>query len=231
MTKLGIKDIMETINMVDNQNLDVRTITMGITLLDCMDSDINRVCDKIYDKITTRAEKLVQTGEDIATELGIPIVNKRISVTPIALLANPFTSDDCVKIAKTLDRVAATTGVNFLGGYSSLVHKGYSKGDRALIASIPQALAETERICSSVNVGTTKAGLNMYAIKQMGEIVKQTAELTKDQGSLGCAKLVVFVNAPEDNPFMAGAFHGVGESECVINVGVSGPGVVKYALD
>lgn len=231
MSNILINEIRETHNMVDKQHLDVRTITMGISLRDCAGDDINKVCDKIYDKITTKAEKLVQTGEDIELEFGIPIVNKRISVTPVSLLCDPFNSDDCVKIAKTLDRAAIETGVNFLGGYSALVQKGYNKGDRALIASIPEALASTQRVCSSVNVGSTKAGLNMYAIEEMGRIVKQCAELTKDNNSMACAKLVVFVNAPDDNPFMAGAFHGIGESECVINVGVSGPGVVKCALE
>ncbi len=231
MTKLGIKDILETIEMVDNQHLDVRTITMGISLMDCVDSDIDRVCDKVYDKITSKAENLVKTGEDIETELGIPIVNKRISVTPVSIIANPFDSDQCVKIAKALDKAALATGVNFLGGFSALVHKGYTKGDRAVIGAIPEALATTEKVCSSVNVGTTKAGLNMYAVAQMGKVIKEIADKTKDRDSFGCAKLVVFVNAPEDNPFMAGAFHGVGESECVVNVGVSGPGVVKYALE
>lgn len=231
MTKLGIKDIMETITMVDNQHFDVRTITMGISLMDCISDDIDKLCNRIYDKITTKAEKLVQTGEDISIEFGIPIVNKRISVTPVSILANPFNPDQCVKIAMALDKAAETTGVNFLGGYSALVQKGFTKGDRALISSIPEALASTNKVCSSVNVGSTKAGLNMYAIKEMGEIIKEVAEKTKDQDSLGCAKLVVFVNAVEDNPFMAGAFHGISESDTAINVGVSGPGVVKYALE
>lgn len=230
MSKLTHSDILETIKMVDDQHLDVRTITMGISLLDCVGDDINTVCRRIYDKITTKAANLVRTGEDIELEYGIPIVNKRISVTPISILANPFTADDCVKIAQTLDRAAINTGVNFLGGFSALVHKGYTKGDAALIAAIPEALAVTERVCSSVNIGTTKAGMNMDAVRQMGEIIKQLAERTADRDGFGCAKLVVFCNAPEDNPFMAGAFHGVGEPETVINVGVSGPGVVKYAL-
>ena len=231
MSKLIHSDILETIKMVDDQHLDVRTITMGISLLDCAGDDINTVCRKIYDKITTKAANLVRTGEDIELEFGIPIVNKRISVTPVSILANPFTSEDCVKIAQTLDRAAINTGVNFLGGFSALVHKGYTKGDAALIAAIPEALATTERVCSSVNIGTTKAGMNMDAVRQMGEIIKQLAERTADRAGFGCAKLVVFCNAPEDNPFMAGAFHGVGEPETVINVGVSGPGVVKYALE
>jgi len=217
--------------MVEQQHLDIRTITMGISLRDCVGSDIDKVCANIYDKITTTAENLVKVGEDIETEFGIPIVNKRISVTPISLLSDPFGPDDCVKMAQALDRAASTTGVNFIGGFTSLVHKGYNKGDRALLAALPEALACTERVCSSVNVGSTKAGLNMYAVAQMGEVIKKTAELTADRGSIGCAKLVVFVNVPEDNPFMAGAFHGIGESETVINVGVSGPGVVKNALE
>ena len=231
MRKIVHSDILETIQMVDDHHLDIRTITMGITLLDCVGDDINTVCRKIYDKITTKAENLVRCGEDIEMEFGIPIVNKRISVTPVSLLANPFSPEECVKLAVTLDKAAKETGVNFLGGYSALVHKGYTQGDRALIASIPEALAVTERVCSSVNIGTTKAGINMDAVKQMGEIIKQIAERTKESAGFGCAKLVVFCNAPEDNPFMAGAFHGVGEPETVINVGVSGPGVVKYALE
>jgi hypothetical protein len=231
MRKIIHSDIMETIKMVDDQHLDVRTITMGISLLDCAGDDIDTVCRKIYDKITTKAENLVRVGEDIELEFGIPIVNKRISVTPVSLLANPFTSADCVKIAQTLDKAAKTTGVNFLGGFSALVHKGYTKGDHALITAIPEALATTERVCSSVNIGSTKAGINMDAVKQMGEIIKEIAEKTRETDGFGCAKLVVFCNAPEDNPFMAGAFHGVGEPETVINVGVSGPGVVKYALE
>ena len=231
MTKLGIKDILETIEMVDNQHLDVRTITMGISLLDCVDSDINKVCTKVYDKITQKAEHLVKTGKEIEMELGIPIVNERISVTPVSIIANPFSSEEAVKIAQALDKAALETGVNFLGGFSSLVHKGYTKGDRAVIAAIPEALATTDKVCSSVNIGSTKAGLNMYAIAQMGKVIKEIAEKTKDNNCFGCSKLVVFCNAPEDNPFMAGAFHGVGESECAINVGVSGPGVVKYALE
>ena len=231
MTKLAHSDILETIHMVDDQHLDVRTITMGITLLDCVGDDINTVCRRVYDKITTKAANLVKCGEDIELEYGIPIVNKRISVTPISLLANPFSADDCVKLAITLDKAATATGVNFLGGFSALVHKGYTKGDRELIAAIPEALAQTERVCSSVNIGTTKAGMNMDAVREMGLIIKQLAEKTADRDGFGCAKLVVFCNAPEDNPFMAGAFHGVGEPETVINVGVSGPGVVKYALE
>lgn len=231
MTKLVYSDILETIRMVDDQHLDIRTITMGISLLDCVGDDINTVCRRVYDKITAKAENLVKCGEDIELEFGIPIVNKRISVTPVSLLANPFSPADCVKLAETLDKAAKATGVNFLGGFSALVHKGYTKGDRALIAAIPEALAGTERVCSSVNIGTTKSGINMDAVKQMGEVIKQTAENTAANAGFGCAKLVVFCNAPEDNPFMAGAFHGIGEPETVINVGVSGPGVVKYALE
>lgn len=231
MTKLAHSDILETIKMVDDQHLDVRTITMGISLLDCFSDDIDVLCRKVYDKITSKAANLVSTGEDIELEFGIPIVNKRISVTPISLLANPFTSNDCVKIAKTLDKAAKSTGVNFLGGFSALVHKGYTKGDHALIDAIPEALASTELVCGSVNIGTTKAGMNMDAIRQMGEVVKKLAANTAERSGFGCAKLVVFCNAPEDNPFMAGAFHGIGEPETVINVGVSGPGVVKCALE
>jgi len=231
MTKLAHSDILETIKMVDDQHLDVRTITMGISLLDCVSDDINTVCRRIYDKITSKAANLVRTGEDIELEFGIPIVNKRISVTPISILANPFSPQDCVKIAQALDKAAQSTGVNFLGGFSALVHKGYTKGDHALIEAIPEALSTTELVCGSVNIGTTKAGMNMDAIRQMGEVVKALAERTADRAGFGCAKLVVFCNAPEDNPFMAGAFHGIGEPETVINVGVSGPGVVKYALE
>jgi len=229
---LNRREIIETIKMFEEEHLDVRTITMGISLKDCSDPDIDKMCDKVYEKITTLAKDLVKTGEDIEKEYGIPIINKRISVTPVSYLAEQAKSvDDCVKIAKTLDRAAKATGVNFLGGYSALVHKHYTKGDKLLIESIPEALAVTERVCSSVNVATTRAGINMDAVKQMGEIVKKTAEKTADKGGFGCAKLVVFANAVEDNPFMAGAFHGSGEGECVINVGVSGPGVVKCALE
>ena len=224
-------DILETINMIDNENLDVRTITMGISLLDCIDSDIDKACTKVYDKICSYAENLVKTGEDISREYGIPIVNKRIAVTPIAMLAGANPGASPARFAKALDRAAKTVGVNFIGGYSALVHKGFAPGDYALIESIPEALAETEFVCSSVNIGSTKAGINMDAVKLMGEIILATAEATKDQDSLGCAKLVVFCNAPDDNPFMAGAFHGVTEADCIINVGVSGPGVVKKALE
>ena len=225
---LNINDIMETINMISEENLDIRTVTMGISLLDCADSDIKSSCNKIYEKITRLAGNLVKTGEDIEREYGIPIINKRISVTPISMLA--ATGGDPVLYAKTLQRAADTTGVNFIGGYSALVHKGFSAGDEALIRSIPEALDTTENICSSVNIGSTKSGINMDAVKLMGEIVRETAEKTADRDCIGCAKLVVFCNAVEDNPFMAGAFHGVGEPDCVVHVGVSGPGVVQAAL-
>lgn len=225
---LNINDIMETINMISEENLDIRTITMGISLLDCADEDIKRSCDKVYNKITRLAGNLVKTGEDIERQYGIPIINKRISVTPIALLA--AAGGDPVMYAKTLQRAADSTGVNFIGGYSALVHKGFSAGDEALIRSIPEALSETENICSSVNIGSTKSGINMDAVKLMGQIVRKTAEKTADRECIGCAKLVVFCNAVEDNPFMAGAFHGVGEPDCVVHVGVSGPGVVQAAL-
>ena len=226
---INVKDILETIKMIEEENLDIRTITMGISLLDCADSDIDRSCEKIYDKITRKAERLVPTGEEIEADLGIPIINKRISVTPISFLA-AASGGDVVKYAKTLERAARTTGVNFIGGYSALVHKGFAAGDRALIDSIPEALAETEHICSSVNVGSTKSGINMDAVKEVGQVIKRAAELTKDDNCIGAAKFVAFCNAPEDNPFMAGAFHGVGEPDCVINVGVSGPGVVRAAI-
>jgi uncharacterized protein (UPF0210 family) len=222
-------DIMETITMIQEENLDIRTITMGISLLDCSDSDIHRSCDKVYEKITRYAKDLVKTGEDIEKKYGIPIVNKRISVTPIAMLAGA-SGGDPVLYAKTLDRAAKEVGVNFIGGYSALVHKGFSPGDLELIESIPDALSQTDYVCSSINVGTTKAGINMDAVKMMGNIIRQTAEKTKDHQCIGAAKLVVFCNAPEDNPFMAGAFHGPGEPDCVLNVGVSGPGVVRAAL-
>ena len=227
---INTHDILETINMIDNENLDVRTITMGISLLDCIDSDIHKASDKVYDKICSYAENLVQTGEDISREYGIPIVNKRIAVTPIAMLAGACPTSSPVHFAKALDRAAKTVGVNFIGGYSALVHKGFGPGDYALIESIPEALAETDLVCSSVNIGSTKAGINMDAVKKMGHIVKRAAELTADRDCIGAAKLVVFCNAPEDNPFMAGAFHGPGEPDCVINVGVSGPGVVRAAI-
>ena len=226
---ININDIMETINMISEENLDIRTITMGISLLDCCDSDIEKSCEKVYNKITRLAKNLVKTGEDIEKEYGIPIINKRISVTPISMLV-AASGGDPVLYAKALQRAADATGVNFIGGYSALVHKGFSAGDEALIRSIPRALSETENICSSVNIGSTKAGINMDAVKLMGEIVRETAEITADRECIGCAKLVVFCNAVEDNPFMAGAFHGVGEPDCVIHVGVSGPGVVQAAI-
>mgnify|MGYP006068117707 FL=1 len=230
---INISEVIETNKMIDQENLDVRTITMGISLLDCADSDLDVLCRKIYDKMTRLARNLVKTGEEISKEYGIPIVNKRISVTPIALVGGAAcnTPDDYVKIALTLDKVAEELGVNFIGGYSAVVSKGMTRSDELLIRSIPKALACTERICSSVNVGSTKTGINMDAVKLMGEIVKETAEMTKERDSLGCAKLVVLCNAPDDNPFMAGAFHGVSEADAIINVGVSGPGVVKYALE
>ena len=226
---LNIHDIMETITMIQEENLDIRTITMGMSLLDCADSDIKASCRKVYEKITRSAEHLVKTGEDIEKLYGIPIINKRISVTPIAMLA-AASGGDPVEYAKTLERAARTVGVNFIGGYSALVHKGFSAGDRALIESIPEALAVTDHICSSVNIGSTKAGINMDAVALMGRVIREAAEKTADRDCIGCAKLVVFCNAPEDNPFMAGAFHGVGEPDCVIHVGVSGPGVVRAAL-
>lgn len=227
-------EIIETINMIDKENLDIRTITMGISLKSCADSDVNTVCEKVYNKITEYAKDLVKTGEEIEEQFGIPIINKRISVTPIATLIdalNEPTVDKCVQIAKTLDRAAKKCGVNFIGGYTALVHKGCTKGERVLIQSIPRALSETDLVCSSVNIGSTRAGINMDAVREMGEIVKKAAELTKSTQGFACAKLVVFCNAVEDNPFMAGAFLGEGEGECVINVGVSGPGVVKCALE
>ena len=226
---LNLKDIMETVTMFEQENLDIRTITMGISLLDCADSDAKVACDKIYNKITRLAGNLVKTGCDIEKEYGIPIINKRISVTPIAMVAAASGADP-VLFARTLQRAADATGVNFIGGYSALVHKGFSAGDRALIESIPQALAETTNICASVNIGSTKSGINMDAVALMGKTVKRAAILTKDNNCLGPAKLVVLCNAPEDNPFMAGAFHGVGEPDCVLHVGVSGPGVVQSAI-
>ena len=226
---LNLNDILETINMIKQENLDIRTITMGISLLDCADSNIDVSCQKVYDKIVRLAGNLVKTGEDIEAEYGIPIINKRISVTPIAMLV-AVSGGDPVKYAHALQRAADTVGVNFIGGYSALVQKGFSAGDVELIKSIPRALNETTNICSSVNIGSTKAGINMDAVKLMGEMVKESAMLTADRDCIGPAKLVVFCNAPEDNPFMAGAFHGVGEPDCVIHVGVSGPGVVYAAL-
>ena len=227
---INANEILDTVNMIDQQHLDVRTITMGISLLDCADPDPNVACRKIYDKITRRAERLVATGEAIEAEFGIPIVNKRISVTPIALVAGASETNNYVPFAVALDSAAKAVGVNFIGGFSALVQKGATQADRKLIASIPEALARTDLVCSSVNVGSTRAGINMNAVGAMGRIIKECAELTADQGGFGCAKLVVFCNAVEDNPFMAGAFHGPGEGDCVINVGVSGPGVVHHAL-
>ena len=224
-------EVQETNKMIREENLDIRTITMGINLLDCACEDMNKLCDKIYDRITFRAEKLVETGEIISKKYGIPIVNKRISVTPIALVGGATGASSYVPIAKALDRAAQTVGVNFIGGFSALVHKGCSNADNVLIESIPEALDVTQNVCSSVNVGSTRTGINMDAVKRIGEIIKLTAERTGDRSSIGCAKFVVFCNAPEDNPFMAGAFHGVGEKDAVINVGVSGPGVVKKALE
>ena len=226
----NINDIISTLNMIDHQHLDVRTITMGISLLDCCDENINKVADKIYDKITKKAEKLVETGEQIEKEFGIPIVNKRISVTPISIVGSACRETNYAPLALALDKAAKTCGVNFIGGFSALVHKGFTNGDLNLINSIPEALASTDEVCSSVCVASTKAGINMDAVALMGKIIKQTADMTAKDGGFGCAKLVVFANAVEDNPFMAGAFHGVGEPECVINVGVSGPGVVHHAL-
>lgn len=230
---INISEVLETNNMIERENLDVRTITMGISLLDCADTSLDATCEKIYNKITTLARDLVKTGEEISKEFAIPIVNKRISITPISLVGSACCKipADYVVIAKTLDKAAKEVGVNFLGGYSAIVSKGMTKSDELLIRSIPQAMAETERICSSVNVGSTKTCINMDAVRLMGDIILQTAECTKEQDSLGCAKLVVLCNAPDDNPFMAGAFHGVSEADAIINVGVSGPGVVKYALE
>lgn len=222
-------DILETIRMIQDECLDIRTTTMGISLLDCGDSDIDKSCQKVYDKICKKAENLVKTGEDIEKEYGIPIINKRVSVTPIALLAG-ISGGDPVKYALTLEKAAQTIGVNFIGGYSALVQKGFASGDFELINSIPEALARTEHICSSVNIGSTKAGINLDAVKIMGQKVKEAAELTKDKDCIAAGKLVVFCNAPEDNPFMAGAFHGVSEPDCTINVGVSGPGVVRATI-
>ena len=227
---LNQKEILSTIEMIDQQHLDIRTITMGISLLSCCDPDPKRACEKVYEKICRRAEKLVKTGQDIEDEFGIPIVNKRISVTPMALVAGASETEDYVPFALALDKAAQSCGVNFIGGYSALVQKGMTQADERLIRSIPEALARTELVCSSVNVGSTRAGVNMDAVALMGRIVKETADRTADRDGLGCAKLVVFCNAVEDNPFMAGAFHGAGEAEKVINVGVSGPGVVCHAL-
>ena len=230
---INMYEVSETNKMIEHENLDVRTITLGISLLDCIDSDLNELNRKIYEKITTVAKNLVSTGQDIEKEFGIPIVNKRISITPVSLIGGSAcrTPEDFVEIAKTLDKAAKAVGVNFIGGYSALVSKGMTPAEENLIRSVPQALAVTERVCSSVNVGSTKTGINMDAVRLCGEIVKATAEATAENDSLGCAKLVVFCNAPDDNPFMAGAFLGVTEADTVINVGVSGPGVVKKALE
>ncbi len=230
MNLLNFDDIFETINMIKEENLDIRTITMGISLYDCAGDDIDTVCQRIYDKITTRAEHLVEVGAQIEKEYGIPIINKRVSVTPISLVGGKFSREDYIKIAKTMDAAAKKLGINFIGGFSALVQKGFTDNSRNLISAIPEALATTERVCSSVNVASTKAGINMDAVAMMGDIIKECAYLTRDNESMGCAKLVVFANVPEDNPFMAGAFHGVGEAETVINVGVSGPGVVSSAI-
>lgn len=230
---INIYEVLETNEMIEKENLDVRTITLGISLLNCIDTDVDRLCEKIYERITTVAKDLVSTGKAIEKEYGIPIVNKRISVTPASLVGGSAckTPEDYVKVAHALDRAAKATGVNFIGGYSALVSKGMTKSDELLLRSIPQALAETDFVCSSVNLGSTKTGLNMDAVKMMGEIILETAERTKEKDSIGCAKLVVFCNAPDDNPFMAGAFHGVTEADEIINVGVSGPGVMRKALE
>ena len=230
---INIHEVLETNEMIEKENLDVRTITLGISLLNCIDTDLDRLCEKIYERITTTARDLVKTGMDIEKEFGIPIVNKRISVTPISLIGGSACKapEDYVKIAQTLDRAAKATGVNFIGGYSALVSKGMTESDEYLLRSIPQALAATDFVCSSVNLGSTKTGMNMDAVEMMGEIILQTAEETKEKDSIGCAKLVVFCNAPDDNPFMAGAFHGVTEADAIINVGVSGPGVMRKALE
>jgi len=227
---ITISEARKTNRMIEEENLDVRTITMGISILDCADQDIKQFCCKLYDKITKKAEKLVQVGEEISYEFGIPVVNKRISVTPAAIAASACEAGSYVEIARALDKAAKETGVNFIGGFSALVQKGATRADEILIDSIPEALSTTERVCSSISVGSTRSGINMNAVRKMGGIIKETAHLTRATDSIGCAKLVVFCNAVEDNPFMAGAFHGVGESDCAINVGVSGPGVVKRAL-
>lgn len=226
---LNLSDIIETVNMIEQENLDIRTVTMGISLLDCADSDIDKSCRKIYDKIIKKAGNFVETVCNIEAEYGVPIINKRISVTPISMLV-AVSGGDPVKYAKVLQKAADDTGVNFIGGFSALVHKGFSAGDLELINSIPKALEQTSKICASVNIGSTKSGINMDAVKLMGEVVRESAELTKDNNCIGPAKLVVLCNAPEDNPFMAGAFHGIGEPDCVIHVGVSGPGVVQSAI-
>lgn len=230
---ININEVIETNDMIEKENLDVRTITLGISLLDCISDDLNKLCSNIYERVTSLSKDLVKVGEDIEREYAIAIVNKRISVTPISLIGSSSCKDvdDYVKIAKTLDRAAKEVGVNFLGGFSSLVSKGMTRSDKLLIHSIPYALSQTENVCSSVNLASTKAGINMDAVALMGRIIKRTAEETKDRDSIGCAKLVVFCNAPDDNPFMAGAFHGVTEADCIINVGVSGPGVINHAIE
>lgn len=230
MSMLNTREVLETINMIKDENLDIRTITMGISLFDCVSEDTDKLCDRVYDKITRSAEKLVSCGCDIEKTYGIPIINKRVSITPVSLIGGHLDKDGYIKLAKTLDRAARTLGINFIGGFSALVQKGSSNSARTLMSVIPEALAETELVCSSVNVASTKAGINMDAIIEMGSAIKRAAYLTRDRNSIGCAKLVVFANVPEDNPFMAGAFHGMGEEECVINVGVSGPGVVDAAI-
>ena len=228
---MNTNNILETIKMIEEEKLDIRTITMGISLLDCIDADGDKAREKIYNKIMRCAKDLVKVGNEIEAEFGIPIVNKRISVTPISLIAGATDEENYVKFAEVLDKAANDLGVNFIGGFSALVHKGYSKGDRILIKSIPQALKSTSKVCASVNIGSTRSGINMDAVKEMGEIIKKCADLTANENAIACAKLVVFANAVEDNPFMAGAFHGVGEADTVINVGVSGPGVVQRALE
>lgn len=228
---ISISEARETNGMVKEENLDVRTITMGINIMDCADPDINEFCRKVYDRITQKADKLVETGDEIAYEFGVPVVNKRISITPVAIAASACVSDEYVRIAETLDKAAKEVGVNFIGGFSALVQKGITGSDQKLIDSIPEALSVTDRVCSSVNLGSSRSGINMDAVKQMGGVVKRAAYMSREQDSLGCAKFVVFCNAVEDNPFMAGAFHGVGERDCAINVGISGPGVVKKALE
>ena len=228
---ITIDDILETNRMITENKLDVRTITMGISLRDCAHPNIEQFCRNVYDKVTKSAEFLVETGKDIEAEYGIPIINKRVSVTPIAIAADACKTDSYVPVAEALDRAAKEIGINFIGGFSALVEKGYTHGDQVLISSIPQALSSTDLVCSSVNLGSTKAGVNMDCVREMGEVIKRTAELTRDRAAIGCAKLVVFCNAPGDNPFMAGAFHGVSEADKVVSVGVSGPGVVKRALE
>ncbi len=227
---LNVNDVLETIGMIREENLDIRTVTMGISLFDCVSDDETRLCEKVYDKITRKAEKLVETATDIEKTYGIPIVNKRVAVTPVSLIGGGISPEGYLKLAHTLQRAASTLGINFIGGFSALVHKGMTTGERNMISIIPEALAETENVCSSVNVATTKAGINMDAIRLMGSTIKRAAYLTRDNNSIGCAKLVVFANVPEDNPFMAGAFHGVGEPDAVVSVGVSGPGVVAAAI-